>query len=207
MKNTWLYNRDFLRNHAGYFRGDVVDVGCGNGKYRDLVKNLPGVTSYTGIDFYKTKVANIVADLNKPLSVSSNSFNVAICLSVIEHLQEPQLALDEMYRILRPGGYLLLSTPWVYPYHHEPNDYFRFSRYALKYMLEKSGFEVNLILPTGGKFRVFLSFLALWFPSLARIRKFFEQFVRQPEINTSEEEKKYLTTPSHKIIARKPPVG
>jgi len=94
---------------------------------------------------------------------------------------------------------LFLSTPWIYPYHGEPDDYFRYSKKALEYMLKKSGFEIIRIIPTGGKSRILLVFLQRWFPYLKKVIKIVERFVSVPIVDGYE----LLDTLSHHVIAQK----
>jgi SAM-dependent methyltransferase len=63
-----------------------------------------------------------------------------LCESMLEHAEEPERVIAEIHRVLRPGGRLLLLTPWMYPYHAAPDDYLRFSESALRRML--TGFSV-----------------------------------------------------------------
>jgi len=63
---------------------------------------------------------------------------------------EPQRAIDEFYRILVPKGVLILSAPHLSYLHNEPSDYFRFTKYGLKGILEKAGFEIIQTEPAGG---------------------------------------------------------
>ena len=72
----------------------------------------------------------------------------------IEHLPEPGLALAEIARTLAPGGLLLVAAPHEWEVHQAPHDYFRYTRYGLAYLLEKSGFEVREMRPAGGYFRL-----------------------------------------------------
>ena len=72
----------------------------------------------------------------------------------IEHLREPLQALLEMARTLKPGGRLLIAAPHEWEVHQAPHDYFRYTRFGLQYLLERSGFEVREIHPAGGYFRL-----------------------------------------------------
>lgn len=199
MNSPWFYSRSFLNDNARFIKGEVIDIGCGSAKYKSLILDFPAVKNYTGLDFFRGEAADIVADLNKKLPIENNKYDSALCISVLEHLLEPQFALDEIYRILKPGGHLLLATPWIYPFHGEPHDYFRYSRFALKYMLEKSGFKIILIQPTGGKGRIFLVFFQRWFPFLGKIIRIAEKFVPASAADNS----KLLNTPSYQVIAQK----
>ncbi len=61
-------------------------------------------------------------------------------MSALEHIENYASALEEIWRVLKPGGKLLLNTPWLFPYHGAPDDYFRFSPSALRLLLKE--FEI-----------------------------------------------------------------
>jgi SAM-dependent methyltransferase len=82
--------------------------------------------------------APIIEDL--PLSYAE-AFETVITVSVLEHVNNPYLVSDALYKILKPGGYLFTSTPFIFPYHPSPEDNFRYSPLALKRIHEQSGFE------------------------------------------------------------------
>src|SRR5437763_4594255 len=72
----------------------------------------------------------------------------------IEHLPEPGCALVEIARSLGPAGALLVAAPHEWEVHQAPHDYYRYTRYGLKYLLEKAGFEILEMQPAGGYFRL-----------------------------------------------------
>lgn len=69
-------------------------------------------------------------------------FDLVLCLEVIEHVQHADRFLSEVHRVLSPGGAFLVTAPFNQPYHEEPHDYRRLTRYGLKTILEANGFEV-----------------------------------------------------------------
>lgn len=71
------------------------------------------------------------------------SFDVVFCEQVLEHVWEPQKALKNLYKMLRPNGYLVVSTPFMVKVHKCPEDYWRFTPDCLHRMLTESGFEVE----------------------------------------------------------------
>jgi SAM-dependent methyltransferase len=70
-----------------------------------------------------------------------NRFSLAIMVSVFEHVENPYKVSDAIFRILKPGGYLFNSTPFLFPYHPSPEDNFRFSPKALERIHASSGFR------------------------------------------------------------------
>ena len=60
-------------------------------------------------------------------TIPPGSYDYVVSTSMLEHTPHPWKVLDEVYKVLRPGGILYVSVPWMYPLHAEPNDYWRFS--------------------------------------------------------------------------------
>lgn len=84
------------------------------------------------LDYYPDIIGD-VQDLNLP----DNSIDAIICIAVLEHVEEPQKAVREMHRVLKPGGYCFIYTPFLYYYHPLDGyykDFFRFTRDGLEYM-------------------------------------------------------------------------
>src|SRR5262249_10319659 len=75
-----------------------------------------------------------------------------LCNDVLEHVPDPAGLLVALYTVLKPGGNLFLSAPQGWGQHQTPNDYFRFTSYALRMLFERAGFEVQYVRPLGGFF-------------------------------------------------------
>jgi ubiquinone/menaquinone biosynthesis C-methylase UbiE len=88
---------------------------------------------------------------------SGMTFDAAVCTQVLEHVPEPQQVVNEIVRVLKPGGVFFLSAPQSWHQHQKPYDYYRYTSFGLRYILEKSGLDVRSIEPLGGYFW-FLSF-------------------------------------------------
>lgn len=71
----------------------------------------------------------------------TEAFNTIIMVSVFEHIENPYIASDAIFKLLKPGGYLINSTPFLFPYHPSPEDNFRYSPMALRRIHEASGFD------------------------------------------------------------------
>jgi SAM-dependent methyltransferase len=101
----------------------ILDLGSGN-----MRLDLPGVIR---MDSALTDYVDIVADAHR-LPFRENALDMVLSLSVLEHLRHPFEAADEMYRVLRPGGYVYHETNFVFPYHGYPHHYFNFSPEGLR---------------------------------------------------------------------------
>lgn len=74
-----------------------------------------------------------VQDLGFP----DNSFDAVVCWSVLEHVPNPNKAIDEMFRVLKPGGYIWVQLPFLFPYHGAPHDYWRVTPNGLRIWMQK----------------------------------------------------------------------
>lgn len=134
-----------------YTRGRLLDVGCGEMPYRDLL--LPQTSSYIGLEHPSTKhdkshisVWGEACDL----PFKNNSFDTALSLYVLEHLEDPNGAIREISRVLKQGGYCILTTVLFWHIHEAPRDFLRFTRFGLQYLFEKNNFEIIKIKPLTG---------------------------------------------------------
>lgn len=133
----------------------VLDAGAGEGQYADRFTRH----RYTGVDLgigdeaWNYGQLSAIADL-LALPFSDNTFDASLNVVTLEHVREPLQVIVELHRALRPGGRLLLIVPHEWEEHQQPHDYFRYTRYGLRYMLETAGFTGIDIQPVGGFFRL-----------------------------------------------------
>jgi SAM-dependent methyltransferase len=142
-----LVNRIFEKAFRAKIRqyqplGRLLDIGCGIKPYRELLR--PCVTEHVGVDHEQTAHTRDNIDLfgtayNIP--ADDASFDTAICTAVLEHLEEPEQALRECHRVLKPGGLAIYSVPFIWHLHEEPRDFYRFTKYGLNYLFGKTGFD------------------------------------------------------------------
>ncbi len=93
--------------------GAVLDVGAGQGQFLSFLKDKADFTLY-GMDLMHTQLPGVewyVQDLNRNLQLQSEKFDAVTCIEVIEHVENPRKLVREMFRLLKPGGTLVLSTP------------------------------------------------------------------------------------------------
>ncbi|MEO7911318.1 MAG: class I SAM-dependent methyltransferase [Roseiflexaceae bacterium] len=132
---------------SSYARGRLLDVGSGNQPYQ---RWLRGVTEYIGIDINHQTSRPAVGGLAYALPFAANSFDTVFSTQTLEHVEAPDLAVAEMARVLRPGGYLILTAPQTWRLHEKPYDFYRYTRFGLQYLLEHNGLQVVEIEAQGG---------------------------------------------------------
>lgn len=131
--------------------GEVLDVGVGTWEYpRKLLQN---VCNYTSTDCFEHPNIDIVSDIHDLTQVfKGNSFDYVICTDVLEHIPKPWVAVQELFAILKPGGTLLLTTPFNYHIHKTSmiKDYWRISEDGIRELLmNEAGFRKIDITPIG----------------------------------------------------------
>jgi len=138
--------KDSLRSFDTSTPTSVLDVGCGSLPY----KSFSGPEwIWTGLDVEGNPLADIwVATTDKTWDLPSESFDLVLCTEVLEHSKYPENILTEIHRVLKPGGKLILTTPFIYPIHGAPSDYRRFTPHFYEDNL--NGFELKVLRLTGG---------------------------------------------------------
>jgi ubiquinone/menaquinone biosynthesis C-methylase UbiE len=68
---------------------------------------------------------------------------------VLEHVSDPKKAIQEMGRVLKPGGIIIISAPMTWPLHEEPYDFFRYTLHGLRHLMQKSNFDILDEIPRG----------------------------------------------------------
>jgi len=130
--------------------GSVLDIGCGD---RWIEPHLANGAFYVGLDSIATGARlyqsrpSMFGDA-PALGIRDGCVDCVLLLEVLEHLESPRSALREIHRVLRPGGRLLLSMPFLYPIHDAPHDFQRYTTYGLAREMAAVGLVVRSIVPT-----------------------------------------------------------
>jgi SAM-dependent methyltransferase len=167
--STWYnwYANDLLARDVEQLAGGltgalVIDVGCGQQPYRAMLR---GFARYIGFDRPgrpdSASQPDVVGDACA-LPFSDGVADAVLCTEVIEHVVEPGVLAAEAYRVLKPGGSLLLSAPFTWHLHDEPHDYWRFTEYGLRALLERAGFRVATVRATNHYYGAVLQSRAYW---------------------------------------------
>ena len=154
------YENDYVKKIK--IDGTGIDLGAKskNAKYYEYF-NLEKVTHIDFVDYYSGNPGIVELDLEKPLKLKSSTYNFVLMFNILEHIYNYKNLFDETVRILRSGGKLHGFVPFMFHYHPDPNDYFRFSEQALTNILKrKELFQIKAIPICYGPFKVVASVIA-----------------------------------------------
>jgi len=149
--------RQWIERHADKLGDNVLEVGsrlhipgawwCNN---RDIAKGR-----WTGIDMQEGNGVDVVADIHALPESWGGKFSGVLCSEVLEHVRRPWVALPELRRVMRPGGWLVVTTLFAFPEHGFPDDFYRYTRNGLAGLLEDAGFK-DIETAYAGEFRLML---------------------------------------------------
>src|SRR5262245_1292387 len=113
----------------GYLRGHVLNAGAG---WRDISHLVEGTLLNQDLSWPNDNRTNIdifspIDDIPKP----DNTFDAIICIAVLEHVENPELCVREFFRVVKPGGVVIASVPFLQPEHKIPTDFQRYTKDGL----------------------------------------------------------------------------
>lgn len=117
----------------------VLDFGCADQPYRALFGNA----AYLGADLPGNEQAEVIIAPDGRLPLGDSSIDFVLSSQVLEHVERPENYLSECWRVLRPGGRVVLSTHGLMVYHRDPVDYWRWTGDGLKKVVGDAGFHVD----------------------------------------------------------------
>ena len=159
LEGSWLTK--LLTELAPQARGQLLDVGCGQKPYEHIFR--PYVDAYIGVEFGDTfQKTNSSSKGGKPdfvydgktLPFESKSFDTILSIQVLEHTPAPGPLVAEMSRVMKDDGLMILTAPFSFRLHEEPDDFYRYSPHALRRLCQDAGLEVIQMEPRGGLFTV-----------------------------------------------------
>jgi len=163
-RNSWLFPRYIgivyiepaMKRACAYTKGIMLDIGCGTRRYEPIF--LPHVEKYIGLDWPQIidrARPDVIGDAMR-IPIKSASIDTLLATELMEHLPSPHIFLAEVARVLRNNGILILSVPFLEPLHEEPRDYYRFTPFSLRLLMEEHGFSIHHIWNKGGWWSVVL---------------------------------------------------
>lgn len=153
---------DFLRNYKTSLVGDLLDIGCGRMPYRSFIKRESSISSYTGVDIendiYQNDSRPDFFWDGKKLPFEDEKYNTGLLIEVLEHVPDPGSVLKEIHRVLKPGGKLFITIPFIWNLHDVPYDEYRYTPFSIQRICTEAGFKVS-----------YIDALGTWHSSLATI--------------------------------------
>tara|TARA_Y100000389_G_C17364200_1_gene465349 strand:+ start:150 stop:821 length:672 start_codon:yes stop_codon:yes gene_type:complete len=120
----------------------VIDLGAKDGKYEyhNLASKTPD-THITFTDLHPKRPEVLKIDFDHKFPLDSNIFDYVLLFNVLEHVWDTRNLLSESLRILNPGGKIYGLVPFLFRYHKDPSDYWRFTDESLRKLLHEAGFD------------------------------------------------------------------
>ena len=134
-----------LRQLLPTLTGRVLDAGCGGKPYRDW---FGSATEYVGLDVMPGPSVDVVVQSNEQWPLPNEYFDVLLSSQVLEHVEHLEFTLAEMNRVLKRGGVMVLSFPFIYNEHGAPWDFQRFTGYRAQRLFPN--FEILRLERQGG---------------------------------------------------------
>lgn len=144
-----LFN-DLVKKHSALLSGQVVDLA--GGSQSSYYPYLPPGLEVTKTNYFAGEGIDQVVDLDKLLPFADSSFDAALLFNAIYIMAEPIKTLVEIKRILKPGGVLLVASPFIANEMPEPHDYARFTAEGLERLFAQAGFREVKIKRFGERF-------------------------------------------------------
>ncbi len=150
--------------YSSVLHGRLLDFGCGSKPYKSFIQ----VKEYVGVDFvneghpHDNEQIDIFYD-GKKIPVENETFDSILSSEVFEHIFNLEEVLTELNRVLKKGGVILITCPFLWKEHEVPNDFARYTHFALKHLFEKNGFRVRTLDKSGNFIEVLFQLQALYF--------------------------------------------
>ena len=116
---------------------NVLDVGCGHKPFYPFLKPYAG--KYVGTDIISNSPAVDIVCPAEQLQIEDGWADLAICLSVLEHVDDPVQAVKELHRVTKPNGVVFAVTHGCFPWHPYPQDHWRWTQTGLPLLFTKYG--------------------------------------------------------------------
>lgn len=173
-----------LKKNAPKLSGKILDFGCGSKPYEHLFVNA---TEYIGVDY---EIEGRKENLDKidffydgkKIPFEDNTFDGILCTEVLEHVFNIDELLSEFYRVLKPNGKAIITTPFMWEEHEMPYDFARYTSVAVKFLYEKHGFLIKEQTKSGNTIHVIFQFSLNYFKNIFGKNKIVRQIVLLPFI-------------------------
>lgn len=162
---TCIWNA--VQKCAPEFSGHLLDVGCGRMPYRRYLLDNKFIEQYTGLDI---ETALVYEEGTRPdftwdgitMPFADSSFDTVMATEVLEHCPDPRLTINEMKRVLKPGGLIFFTVPFLWYLHETPHDEYRYTPFALQRIFNECGLTEIEMNAHGGWDMAMAQMIGLW---------------------------------------------
>lgn len=152
-----------IASFGSLMNGKLLDVGCGSKPYITLFN----VDEYVGLEVDTPQTrrfssADYFYEVNSKFPFDNHSFDSILCNQVLEHVPSPDLFLEEINRVVRVNGRLLLTVPFVWGEHEKPNDFRRYTSFGIIDLLERNGFRIVFHSKIGNNASIFFQLFSTY---------------------------------------------
>jgi SAM-dependent methyltransferase len=160
-----------LKKHQEIISGKVLDIGCGNKPYKNIFKNIKKYIGTNSEAYYKNSLQkinehDIIVEDGTELPVADKSYDAVLNFQVLPVFENPNDFYKEVYRVLKPEGYFLLTTDFLYPIWNAPYNFWRTTKFGLQKLAEWNHFKIIYIESFGGYWVMQARLLERYFRSL-----------------------------------------
>jgi SAM-dependent methyltransferase len=154
--SSWIITECTARLYELYLplfiSGKLLDIGCGNcplyGFYKDFISSVICVDWDNS--YHENPYNDISCDISKPLPLEDSMFDSILISDVLEHISNPETVINESYRLLKENGTVFINVPFMYWIHESPYDFYRYTEFGLKKLIEDAGFKIEIFAVVGG---------------------------------------------------------
>lgn len=171
---TCIWNA--VQKTAPSFSGHLLDVGCGSKPYRNFLLEKKYITQYTGLDIatalvYENGVGPDITWDGITMPFDDNSFDTIMATEVLEHCPDAHRIINEMKRVLKPGGLLFFTVPFIWNLHEVPHDEYRYTPFALQRIFKECDLEKTELFAHGGWHMSMAQMMGMWVDATKRGNK------------------------------------
>lgn len=174
-----------MNSSLPYIKGICIDIGAGVAPYQEMLTSK--VDRYIVADYADTRASMFARESSEfveanvlSLPFEDSSADTIIFTQVLEHVTDPILALDQITRVLKNKGVLVISVPFIYQAHAQPHDYWRFSEYGIKKLLQDRNYKIKLFHYQGYLGTTIISILNGFLWELSSKNKYLRNFILLP---------------------------
>ena len=179
-----LYNKIFIKKYLSenkkYFDGlhkpSILDLGCGELPFYDYYSSIFGDIHLCDIERRIPDDSIIIMDAHD-LKYCNNKFDCIILSEVLEHLLDPDTAIGEIARVLKNGGLLFLTVPFLHPLHEIPYDFSRFTEFSLQKKFRNHDMEIIVLKRRGNFIVLSITLMEYYLFYFIEIFKLFDRFI------------------------------